>query len=664
MKTSNWSGFKMRMADTRGTTPPARRYLSSLLPLLAISLSASLLSASLVEAQAPGPRASAATAIAVQRLQVAETELRVVNETQVGDFNRVKVTHPRTGRIEVVNLDAGNREVPRERVEQVLAARRQADFRGKQERELAERVAGRPATELTTVLVWGRLPGPPPRIERPGAGAQAAAQTPAASAQTFREFNMNATRGLVEHARGQGWTVLYQAKDAPVVILSVPNGQLQALEARGDVEAIYLGRVYRDELNVSAPAIDAGTVWGRGFTGTGVSVAVVEGDGIYFGHSNLADGTYCNPVADSPVGAHASGVAGIIASTHATYKGVAHGAPALLSGNAKSYSDADIIACTEWAVDQGAKVINYSFGSNTGSAMAGLDRYVDYVVRNRYVTVVKAAGNRESTCFSPEYYVSTPGKGWNILTVGNYNDGGTASNANDVMSTSSCYGDPASPNGDREKPEVAAPGTSITTTYCTSPNTCTATASGTSFAAPHVVGCAALLMHRSVTLTAWPEAVRAILMASAVVNLEGDARLSEQDGTGGIECDSADDIVRGMAGGEQHGVFVNTDFPKTFTLSTAAGRTVRVVIAWDSTTDQLVGTTAPASDALKADLDLEVTGPNGTYVAGSYSWDNSYEIVEFTASATGTYTARISAPRFEGDTEFLAFAWWNGTREK
>lgn len=611
-----------------------------------------------------GSRASVAIGIAAQRLRVSDDELRVVNHVLVGDFTRLKVAHPETGRIEVVDLDAYNREVARERVEQVLATRRSRDFRGKQERELAEKVSGRPADELTTVLIWGRLPGPPPRIERPVPGQGLSV----VSERAFRDFHMNATRGVVDHARRQGWIVEYQAQDAPVVVAKVPNGQLQALEARGDVEAVYLGRVYREELNASVPAIDAGTVWARGFTGTGVQVAVVETGGIYFGHSNLADGTYCNTLTDSPIRDHATGVAGIIASTHSTYKGVAYGAPALLSGNAKNATDAEIIKCTEWAVDQGAQVINMSFGTDSTSAMAGLDRYVDYVIRNRFVTIVKSAGNKGFTCTSPDFYVTTPGKGWNVLTVGNYNDGGTASNSNDVMnmdaSGGSCYQDPASTHNDREKPEVAAPGTSITTTYCTGPSTCTGTGTGTSFSAPHVAGCAALLIQRSSALGAWPEAIRAILMASAVVNLEGDKRLSEHDGVGGIECDSADDIARGAAGFERHGVYVSTDFPMDITFSTVAGRTVRAVIAWDSTTDQLVGTTAPAADALKADLDLQVLAPDGTYVASSVSWDNSYEIVEFTAPTTGTYTATISSVRFEGDTEFVSFAWWDGTREK
>src|SRR6185503_10004072 len=104
------------------------------------------------------------------------------------------------------------------------------------------------------------------------------------------------------------------------------------------------------------PAIDAPAVWGRGIIGCGVPVAVVEDDAIFFGHTYLADGPSCNRLEDSPIDSHASGVAGIIASTHPSFQGVAPGA-SLLSGNAKSSKDADLIACTEWAIDNGARVI-------------------------------------------------------------------------------------------------------------------------------------------------------------------------------------------------------------------------------------------------------------------------------------------------------------------
>lgn len=670
MNTSNWPNFT-RVREMRNTSRPASRHpLSFLIPLLVISLSASL-----GEAQTPGPRASAASAIAAKRLQVPEAELLVVNEVQVEGINSIKVFHPRTGRIEEVNLDSENREVPRERVEQVLAARQQAGFRGKQEKALADRVAGRPATELTTVVVWVRLPGPPPRLERPGASGAG----PAVSVEAYREFHRNATHGLVEQARAQGWTVVYQSQEAPVMVLEVPAGQLKALEARGDVDAIYLGRQYRPELDFSAAAIGVkGTdkLWARGLTGTNVKVAVVEPGSIYFGHSYLANGTYCNPPDLAPVSSHPTGVAGIIASTHATYRGIAHGVPPLLNGNLVNGSDSDLMKCTDWAVSQGAKVLNFSFGDATETTQspyfAGSDRYVDYIVRNRAVTIVKSAGNSPSTnnpgtCFSPNFWVTSPGKGYNVLTVGAYNDRNSVDNTDDIMHTTSCWGNPYSMFNEREKPELVAPGYSIYTTS-TGSTTYIRPETGTSFAAPHVTGCAALLMQYNSALQSWPEAVRAVLMASAVTNIDGptlfysDPTLDEKDGVGGLECDAAYDIVSRAAGGEEHAPVTSVNFPKDFTFNATAGKTVRAAIAWDSTPSAPGTGTAPTSDPLLADLELAVYAPNGTVVATSYSKDNSFEIVEFTAPATGTYIARVFARSFQGSSEYLAFAWWQGVR--
>lgn len=609
----------------------------------------------------PASQAEASKIIS-QRLRLPANQLLAISESKVDQITQVKVLHVPTGGIEVVNLDPNNREVPAAQVQQLLAIKRGRDFRGKSEVELADKVTRGGPTGTTTLGIWAKALGPPPRVDRSALErGQAGPQIKAA-----RDFHKSSTKGLREFVESRGGRVEFQAEDAPFLIVTVPNNLVPTLEQRGETDGLYLGREYQNELNASVPAIDANTVWTRGITGQGIKVAVVEDDAIYFGHTNLADGTTCNPISgtgSSPIDIHASGVAGIIASTHATNRGVAFGAPAVLSGNAVGFSDAAIIKCTEWAINNGARVINYSFGVNSTSSMVGLDRYVDYVVRNQAVTMVKSAGNIGGTCFSPGFYISSPGKGWNIITVGNYDDRGTASNSDDVMSTGSCYQDPVSPHNDREKPEVAAPGTGITSTYCTSGPTCFAAGTGTSFSAPHVAGCSALLMQRSPALKYWPESIKAVLMASAVVNLEGSTRLSEKDGAGGIECDSADDVVRGTAGSEAHGSFVRTNFPKTFSFSATAGQTVRVVIAWDSTTDGMPGA-VPTTDVLKADFDLTVLSPTSAIVSTSASWDNSYEIVEFTAPVTGTYSARVSARRFDGSSEYLAFAHWKGTRER
>src|SRR5204862_205804 len=70
---------------------------------------------------------------------------------------------------------------------------------------------------------------------------------------------------------------------------------------------------------------------------------------------------------------------------------------------------------------------------------------------------------------------------------------------------------------------------------------------GTSMAAAMVSGAAALVMERAPWLKGSPEAVRALLIATAVHNLAGDRRLSDKDGTGGLSVDRADEVAAAAA---------------------------------------------------------------------------------------------------------------------
>jgi hypothetical protein len=398
--------------------------------------------------------------------------------------------------------------------------------------------------------------------------------------------------------------------------------------------------------------VKANVVWGRGKTGTGIKVAIVEvpesgtSSRVEFSNPYLLDGSSYRP--DLPVSSHATQVAGIVASTHSTYKGISYGVPALLSANANIGYDSSIVPATEWAITQGANVLSCSLGRNTSRELGSLAQYYDHVVWSNHLTVVAAAGN--------DGIVESPGLAYNVIAVGAFDDRDTPIWTDDAMLGNSGYNDPISQHGDREKPEVAAVGAGMISTSTASPWVGYCNDFGTSFATPVVSGEAALLMHRQSQLTSWPEAVKAAIMAGAIHNIEGASRLSDRDGAGGIDCSIADDTIannRWWANTVTYG-----DFPKTYVLSgIPAGKKVRVVAAWDSHPPDLHPPYGTINDPLQSDFDLVIYDPNGEQVEVSSSYDNNYEIGQFTTEMSGNYQARVVKYRFEGASERLALAY-------
>jgi hypothetical protein len=172
-----------------------------------------------------------------------------------------------------------------------------------------------------------------------------------------------------------------------------------------------------------------------------------------------------------------------------------------------------------------------------------------------------------------------------------------------------------------------------------------------------VTGVAALLIQRNSSLAVWPEAIKAILMTTAVHNIEGDARLSNKDGAGGIAADRADDVARGVNGNwgaESYSCSTPTAHDVA-TISLTGGQRTRATIAWDNDPNYSSYASQPG-----ADLDFQVINPSGSVVASSASYDNTYEIVDFTPTTTGSYKLRVNKYRCDYSPRWLGWAWRQG----
>jgi hypothetical protein len=455
--------------------------------------------------------------------------------------------------------------------------------------------------------------------------------------------------GHVVDGRGEG---------APMVFATLPAGLVKQFAERADVEVAYLAQdeEYGDHMNVAGPSMKADALWDLGISGSGARIAIIEDSRVDFNNSCLAANNLGTRVPNDPeVDDHATACAGIAASTHNNFGGIAPGA-GIYSSNIISYAKFANIAAATDAAAQNADISNNSWGINGCGGDGSVNvwgRHADYVVRYIWDTVTASAGN-DGNCLQGGY-VNSVGSGFNTIAVGNYNDNGTVEFGDNLMWPTSSWRDPLSLHNDREKPEVSAPGANIKTTIM-SPNFNCSNAeigSGTSFSAPAVAGLAADLMQVTPSLRVYPESVKALIMAGATDNVEGAARLSEYDGAGGVNSLTSYTSLVNNRYTWRYVTPSSFDANRNIIINLGwvnAGQRVKVALVWDSTpsSDYL-------TDPLKADLDLFVTGP--TQSLYSVSWDNSYEVVDFTAAATGNFQIRVHNYRFDGLNEYVAVAW-------
>ncbi len=447
----------------------------------------------------------------------------------------------------------------------------------------------------------------------------------------------------------------------PSLTAILPKSIILEMGKRADVSAIYLiEETPQPELDSAVPNTLAPIVWGRGYTGSGVTIAILEQGNVDPNNSflNLAASSRASNLG---VQDHTTRVASDAASFHNTYTGVAKGATILSAGH--NGTEADLVAGLQWALDQGARIVNLSEGYQADNLLNWSDRAFDYWARQRFRLLTKSAGNTGGS-------LTSPGKGWNVLTVGAYSDNNNTNWSDDQIWIDSAYINPVSARNDREKPEVVAVGVSITAVGV---NNVPVTRDGTSHAAPQVAGLGALLISRNSALNSWPEAMRAIMMASATHNIEGTSIIVRgqgdlKDGAGAINADLADKAaqVRGISTSACNASCwwgdsipnssfpVGTEITRTFNATTTT--LVRVAIAWWANAD------TPANNysfsRLDTDLDLRIKGPSGQYIssASSTSYDNNYEIVEFVAQQAGQYQIAIRKFRADESSNYLGTA--------
>jgi Subtilase family len=483
-------------------------------------------------------------------------------------------------------------------------------------------------------------------------------------------------RAQIERATKDGVSFIEQhdgrvrrvSKVAPVVFADLSATQLDRMARNPSVAGLFLHDPRGiEDLDDSMAIANSDDVHTLGIRGAGIRVAVWED-----GPDSTANLAIAGRFTTSPATSdHSRHVHGIIRNTQV-------GLPRGHARSCRLFSANDMdLDALEWAVDdQECTVINQSFHRRDEAREGTLsfdDIYKDWIaLRWPFPMICQAAGNHfegDDDDIDPTTDEYANHKGFNSLAVANHNDDATA------MSSSSVFRNPISSHGDRELPEISANGTSVTAVGLTK--------SGTSMASPACAGVAALIQNTNATLQHWPEGCRAILLAGASRNVVDQTwwedvvdDVDASDGSGAVNALESHRIAgqhraRNAAAsrrGWDVGSLRSADFDRSglshfsYRIQVPRGvfapRRVKVALAWTSkvSTFSILGMTIPLSSKLTVDLDLKVFDANGAQVGYSGSWDNSYEIAEFTGLPGQTYTIRIR--RWSGtDSVWYGIAW-------
>jgi len=156
-------------------------------------------------------------------------------------------------------------------------------------------------------------------------------------------------------------------KIIPAVAAFVDQKWIADIKSKKNVIGVFDDMTVHSMLDGSVSQINANLVHSSGNTGSGVPVCIVD-TGVEDKHKNLNSLVVEYDFVNGDNNAydnngHGTHVAGIVASTHSTYGGVAYGATLMaakvLDGSGSGWFT-DVISGIEWCVDNGAKVISMS----------------------------------------------------------------------------------------------------------------------------------------------------------------------------------------------------------------------------------------------------------------------------------------------------------------
>lgn len=329
--------------------------------------------------------------------------------------------------------------------------------------------------------------------------------------EEFERLVDESAESFLENLQQEQVKIEENLKLGNAVVAELTPPQIRKLAQREDVEYIEIDKPLKLELDQSATVIGAVDARTKGLSGTGrgVIVAVLDGE-VDSEHPDLKGRVvrkrnYTNEDWGKPH-PHGTHVAGIIAGNGSQYKGMAPevtiwsykifptGSAESLEGSKSARALEDVIK----DMKQGVKIANCSWGQSAKpDGRSVVAKTAERAVKLGLV-LVKSSGNKGS---NPGTITIPADARGDLIVVGASSRDGTK-----VMDFSSRG--PTTDN--RPKPDILAPGEKIISAQVGGGYR---KMNGTSMAAPHISGIAALMLERHPQLKTWQ--IKKILMDSA-----------------------------------------------------------------------------------------------------------------------------------------------------
>lgn len=341
--------------------------------------------------------------------------------------------------------------------------------------------------------------------------------------ETVRRINMvvasdlAATDTFVRSRRG---VVTGFATILTVLFAEIPNSEIARVAAYPRIAFIDFDHEGAPELDNHKHSLGLVTgFWANSYTGGIHDVGVLD-TGVQQSHTALNTHPFESNAGTTDNDGHGTGMAGILASTHATYTGMAFGCHTICVSRAgnESTSMSGLNYLVTGTIEK-PENINYSFGNGRANDTdySLFDAFFDGAIDTFNIMVSKSTGNGGFGTTT----ITHPAPAFNLLASANMDDLNSQNRNTHVITSSSSRGPTL--NG-RKKPDITAPGTNSMSTNRTGGFS---NIGGTSSASPHTGGGIVLIREHGATTT---YGAKAVILNSAQAWADNNTQTTADDG--------------------------------------------------------------------------------------------------------------------------------------